>query len=104
VAKALAQGLGSKVKRALETTIRCSRGMPTRTLRWAAFHAEVIDKVGALLGGMTYGADAATGPEAVPGGAEAQPGLGHRHGRVRQRPGLLDAGRRGGGVPDPIKD
>lgn len=56
VTKALAQGLGSKVKHALEQTIRLSPTHALAHLALAAFHAEVIDKVGALIGGMTYGA------------------------------------------------
>ena len=56
VAKALAQGLGGRVKTALETTIRLQPGHVDAHIALAAFHAEVIDKVGALIGGMTYGA------------------------------------------------
>ncbi|RZT95144.1 hypothetical protein [Rivibacter subsaxonicus] len=60
VAKALAQGLGSKVKNALETTIKLSPKHADAHIALGAFHAEVIDKVGKLLG-RTQGADAATG-------------------------------------------
>jgi tetratricopeptide (TPR) repeat protein len=56
VAKALAQGLGNKVKEALETTIRLQPRHADAHVALGAFHAEVIDKVGALIGGMTYGA------------------------------------------------
>ena len=56
VAKALAQGLGSKVKNALEQAIRLSPKHADAHIALAAFHAEVIDKVGSLIGGMTYGA------------------------------------------------
>ncbi|NMM11411.1 MAG: hypothetical protein HHJ16_14205 [Polaromonas sp.] len=56
VAKALAQGLGNKVKNALEQTIRLSPKHAEAHLALADFHAEVIDKVGVLIGGMTYGA------------------------------------------------
>ncbi len=56
VAKALAQGLGTKVKKALEQTIRLQPKHADAHIALAAFHAEVIDKVGALIGGMTYGA------------------------------------------------
>jgi tetratricopeptide (TPR) repeat protein len=56
VAKALAQGLGKKVRTALEQTIRLSPQHADARIALAAFHAEVIDKVGALIGGMTYGA------------------------------------------------
>jgi len=60
VAKALAQGLGSKVKNALETTIKLAPKHADAHIALASFHAEVIDKVGKLLG-RTQGADAATG-------------------------------------------
>jgi tetratricopeptide (TPR) repeat protein len=56
VAKALAQGLGGKVKQALETTIQMQPRHADAHVALAAFHAEVIDKVGTLIGGMTYGA------------------------------------------------
>ena len=56
VAKALAQGLGSKVKQALEQAIKLQPKHADAHIALAAFHAEVIDKVGSLIGGMTYGA------------------------------------------------
>jgi hypothetical protein len=56
VAKALAQGLGGKVKEALERTIKLQPRHADAHIALGAFHAEVIDKVGALIGGMTYGA------------------------------------------------
>ena len=60
VAKALTQGLGSKVKTALETTIALAPRHADAHIALGAFHAEVIDKVGRLLG-KTQGADTATG-------------------------------------------
>ena len=56
VAKALAQGLGGKVKTALENTIQLQPKHADAHIALGAFHAEVIDKVGSLIGGMTYGA------------------------------------------------
>ena len=61
VAKALAQGLGSKVKQSLEKTIKLCPKHADAHIGLAAFHAEVIDKVGSLIGGMTYGAKKDTG-------------------------------------------
>jgi tetratricopeptide (TPR) repeat protein len=61
VAKALAQGLGGKVKEALERTIQLNPKHADAHVALAAFHAEVIDKVGPLIGGMTYGAKKDTG-------------------------------------------
>jgi tetratricopeptide (TPR) repeat protein len=60
VAKALTQGLGGKVKNALETTIKLSPKHADAHISLGTFHAEVIDKVGSLLG-RTQGADKATG-------------------------------------------
>ena len=61
VAKALTQGLGTRIKQALETTIeRCPQHADAH-LALATFHAEVIDKVGSMVGGMTYGANKAQG-------------------------------------------
>ncbi|WP_119355446.1 hypothetical protein [Azohydromonas sediminis] len=60
VAKALAQGLGAKVRHALETTITLAPKHADAHIALGAFHAEVIDKVGKLIG-RTQGADAATG-------------------------------------------
>ena len=61
VAKALAQGLGTKVKAALEQTLRLCPQHADAHVALGAFHAEVIDKVGSLIGGMTYGARKDTG-------------------------------------------
>ncbi|MEO7007571.1 MAG: hypothetical protein ABI156_00350, partial [Caldimonas sp.] len=55
IAKALAQGLGSKVKNALETTIKLAPKHADAHIALGSFHAEVIDKVGSLLG-RTQGA------------------------------------------------
>jgi len=55
IAKALAQGLGTKVKTALETAIKLQPKHADAHIALGAFHAEVIDKVGSLLG-RTQGA------------------------------------------------
>jgi len=55
IAKALAQGLGSKVKSALESAIKLAPKHADAHIALGAFHAEVIDKVGSLLG-RTQGA------------------------------------------------
>jgi tetratricopeptide (TPR) repeat protein len=60
VAKALAQGLGGKVKGALETAIKLQPKHADAHIALGAFHAEVIDKVGSLLG-RTQGASKDTG-------------------------------------------
>lgn len=55
VSKALQQGLGTKVKSALETAIRLQPGHAEAHTALGAFHAEVIDTMGSLLG-RTQGA------------------------------------------------
>lgn len=61
VARALAQGLGTKVKEALENVIKLQPKHADAHIALGAFHADVIDKVGSLIGGMTYGAKKDTG-------------------------------------------
>ena len=56
VTKALAQGLGGKVRDALTQAIKLAPKHADAHIALGAFHAEVIDKVGAMIGGMTYGA------------------------------------------------
>ena len=56
VAKALAQGLGQQVKESLEKAIALSPRHVEARIALGTFHAEVIDKVGVMVGGMTYGA------------------------------------------------
>ncbi|GAB4179388.1 MAG: hypothetical protein OHK0026_07100 [Rhodocyclaceae bacterium] len=56
VAKALAQGLGGKIRDALEQTLRLDPEHAEAHVALGSWHAEVIDKVGALAGGLTYGA------------------------------------------------
>ena len=55
ITKALAQGLGGKVKSALEAAIKLAPKHADAHIALGAFHAEVIDKVGSLLG-RTQGA------------------------------------------------
>lgn len=61
VAKALAQGLGTRVKTDLEHVIEKQPTHPDAHIALGSFHAEVIDKVGELIGAMAYGAHKATG-------------------------------------------
>lgn len=60
VARALAQGLGSKLKDALERLIALQPRHADAHFALGTFHAEVIDKVGPLVGRMTYGVRADT--------------------------------------------
>ena len=56
VAKALAQGLGGRVKDALLTAMKLEPKHADAHIAYGAYQAEVIDKVGGLVAGMTYGA------------------------------------------------
>ncbi|MFZ2121895.1 MAG: hypothetical protein WA012_04590 [Rhodoferax sp.] len=61
VARALAQGLGTQVKTDLEHVIQQQPTHPDAHIALGSFHAEVIDKVGELIGAMAYGAHKTTG-------------------------------------------
>jgi len=56
VAKALAQGFGGKIKEALTTALKLAPRHAEAHTAFGAYQSEVIDKVGALVAGMTYGA------------------------------------------------
>jgi len=56
VVKALAQGVGGKVRQSLDMTIKLAPKHSDAHIALGAYHAEIIDKVGAMVGGLTYGA------------------------------------------------
>ncbi len=56
VAKALAQGFGGKIRDALTRTLEIDPKHAEAAVAFGAYQAEVIDKVGALVAGLTYGA------------------------------------------------
>jgi tetratricopeptide (TPR) repeat protein len=56
VVKALTQGLGGKIKAALETALKLDPKHADAHSALGAYHAEVVDKVGAMIGKLTYGA------------------------------------------------
>ena len=56
ITKALSQGLGGKIKSYLEDTIKQEPNHAEAHTAMGLYHAEIIDKVGAMLGGLTYGA------------------------------------------------
>ena len=56
VVKALAQGLGGKIKDSLTRAIKLEAKHADAHIAFGTYHAEIIDKVGGLLGGATYGA------------------------------------------------
>lgn len=63
VVKALTQGLGNKIRNSLTQAISLEPKHADAHIALGAYHAEVIDKVGSLVGGLTYGAKKATGVE-----------------------------------------
>ncbi len=60
ITKALAKGLGGKIKSLLSAVLDSQPEHAEAHLAMAMYHAEIIDKVGATLGGLTYGAKAKT--------------------------------------------
>lgn len=56
VLKALKEGYGGKIKAALETTLKLNPKHAEAHTALGAYHAEIIDKVGAMMGKLTYGA------------------------------------------------
>ena len=56
VVKALAQGFGGKIKSALTTALKLNPSHTDAHTAFGSYHAEIVAKVGALIGGMTYGA------------------------------------------------
>jgi tetratricopeptide (TPR) repeat protein len=56
IATALKQGLGGKVKAALEQSIKLQPKHADAHIAFGTWHAEIIGKVGAMVGGLTYGA------------------------------------------------
>ncbi|MCE7930865.1 MAG: hypothetical protein DYH17_05770 [Xanthomonadales bacterium PRO6] len=61
ITKALAQGLGGKIRESLERTLKLAPKHAEAHTALGLYHAEIIDKIGALVGGLTYGAKADTG-------------------------------------------
>ena len=58
IAKALSMGLAGKVRDSLETALKLDGKHAEAHTALALYHAEIIGKIGALIGGMTYGAKA----------------------------------------------
>jgi len=56
ITKALAQGLGGRIKDALAQAIKLQPKHADAHIALGAWHAEIIGKVGAMVGGLTYGA------------------------------------------------
>ncbi|HEX4944600.1 MAG TPA: hypothetical protein VFV55_09630 [Usitatibacteraceae bacterium] len=63
VVNALAQGFGGRIRAALEATLKLAPRHAEAHIALGTYHAEIIDKVGALVGGLTYGAKKDAGEE-----------------------------------------
>jgi len=63
IAKALAQGIAGKVRDSLDKTLKLAPKHAEAHLAMGLYHAEIVAKVGAMIGGLTYGAKAATSEE-----------------------------------------
>jgi tetratricopeptide (TPR) repeat protein len=57
VMKALKEGYGGKIKAALEAALKLDAKHADAHTAMGAYHAEIIDKVGAMVGKLTYGAN-----------------------------------------------
>lgn len=58
ITKALAQGLGGKIKASLKTALELNPKHAEAHLAMAMYHAEIISKIGGMIGKLTYGASA----------------------------------------------
>lgn len=59
IAKALKAGIAGKVRTTLDSTLEMAPKHAEAHTAMAVYHAEIIGKIGALIGGLTYGAKAA---------------------------------------------
>ncbi|ALN58349.1 tetratricopeptide repeat family protein [Lysobacter enzymogenes] len=58
IAKALKDGIAGKVRAALDATLEREPKHAEAHTAMALYHAEIIDKIGGMIGGLTYGAKA----------------------------------------------
>lgn len=56
IGQALSQGLGGKIRRSLDNTLELCPDHAEAHTALGLYHAEIIDKVGRMVGRMTYGA------------------------------------------------
>lgn len=57
VVKALAQGVGAKVRNSLNRAVTLAPLHADAHIAFGIYHTEIIDKVGAMIGSLTYGAN-----------------------------------------------
>ena len=73
VVKALTQGLGGKIKHSLLQALELQPRHADARVALGAYHAEVLDKVGALVGGVTYGVKKSTANELLEAALKLNP-------------------------------
>ena len=56
IVKALKEGIATKVRTALDTTLELAPKHAEAHTAMAVYHAEIVNKIGAMIGGLTYGA------------------------------------------------
>lgn len=73
VVKALSQGIGAKVKNSLDTAIKLAPKHADAHIALGSYHAEIVDKVGSMIAGLTYGAKKEEGYKLFKKAAELNP-------------------------------
>lgn len=73
IARALAEGLGGKVRESLSKTLAAVPDHAEAHSAMGLYHAEIIAKVGATIGGLTYGAKASAAREHLRRATELTP-------------------------------
>jgi tetratricopeptide (TPR) repeat protein len=58
ITKALSQGVGGKIRESLEAALELAPEHAEAHTALGVYHAEIIDKIGKMIGAMTYGASA----------------------------------------------
>lgn len=87
VAKALAEGLGGKVRASLEKTIAVEPKHADAHIALGAYNAVVVKQLGALVGNLTYGASKENGMKHFETGLKLNPGS--AIGRIEMANGLV---------------
>ena len=85
IAKALKAGIAGKVRHSLEAALELAPTHAEAHTAMALYHAEIIGKVGALIGGLTYGAKSAEADRHINAALKLTPGspIAHiEHGNV----------------------
>lgn len=93
IVKALKLGIAGKVRTALDTTLELAPKHAEAHIAMAVYHAEIVDKIGAMLAGLTYGAQASEAEQHIKTALKLTPDapIAHlEHGNVLL---LLDARR-----------